>query len=78
MNNQKNNNNISNNRNNKNNINNSNRNISDIKDSKAQKKAQQVVDAYVGEAQLKSDPMGSWTGKAKNSNEVPVQDADDL
>ena len=48
------------------------------KESKAQRKAQQVVDAYVGVSQLKADPMGSWTGKPQNANEVPVQDADDL
>ena len=55
-----------------------NNNISNNKESKAQKKAQQVVDAYVGKSQLKSDPMGSWTGKPQNPNDVPVQDADDL
>ncbi|MBE7027334.1 MAG: hypothetical protein E7410_07245 [Ruminococcaceae bacterium] len=58
--------------------NNKNNNINNVKESKAQKKAQQVVDAYVDKSQLKSDPMGSWTGKPQNSNEVPVQDADDL
>lgn len=26
----------------------------------------------------KTDPMGSWTGKPANPDEVPVQDADDL
>lgn len=46
--------------------------------SNAQKKAQQVVDAYVGSSQLKTDPMGSWTGKPRHADEPPVQDADDL
>lgn len=46
--------------------------------SNAQRKAQQVVDEYVTHAQLKTDPQGSWTGKPRNANEVPVQDADDL
>ena len=46
--------------------------------SNAQRKAQQVVDKYVTHAQLRTDPQGSWTGKPRNSNEVPVQDADDL
>lgn len=26
----------------------------------------------------KTDPLGSYTGKPENPNEVPVQDADDL
>lgn len=28
--------------------------------------------------QSKSDPLGSYTGRPENPNEVPVQDADDL
>lgn len=47
-------------------------------ESKAQQKAQQVVDAYVNHFQLRSDPMGSWTGKPETPGDVPVQDADDL
>lgn len=46
--------------------------------SNAQRRAQQVVDEYVTHAQLRTDPQGSWTGKPRNANEVPVQDADDL
>ncbi len=45
---------------------------------KAQQKAQQVVDAYVSSSQLKTDPMGSWTGSPRHKGETPVQDADDL
>lgn len=52
--------------------------MSTKKTSKAQKKAREVVDAYVGKNQIKSDPMGSWTGKPKNPADTPVQDADDL
>lgn len=45
---------------------------------KTPKKAWDVVDAFVGKHQLKSDPMGSWTGNPVDKYEVPVQDADDL
>ena len=44
----------------------------------AQQKAQQVVDVYTSKEQMKTDPLGSWTGRPRNANEVPVQDADDL
>lgn len=50
----------------------------DKKMSKAQKKAQQVADAYVDNFQMKTDPMGSWTGKPRHANEKPIQDVDDL
>ncbi len=44
----------------------------------AQQKAQQVVDVYTSKEQMKTDPLGSWTGRPRNANEIPVQDADDL
>ena len=40
--------------------------------------AQQVVECYTEQAQLDTDPMGSWTGKPADPDDVPVQDADDL
>lgn len=46
--------------------------------SNAQNKAQQVADSYANKSQIKSDPMGSWTGKPENRADTPVQDADDL
>ena len=44
----------------------------------AQKKAMEVVDAYCGKNEKKTDPQGSWTGQPSDKHEVPVQDADDL
>ena len=44
----------------------------------AQQQAQQVVNVYAAKDQTKTDPLGSWTGRPRNANEVPVQDADDL
>lgn len=46
--------------------------------SRAQQKAVEVAEAYVSKEQINADPNGSWTGKPRNANEVPVQDADDL
>ncbi len=42
------------------------------------KKAWDVVNAFVGAEQLKTDPQGSYTGNPRDKDEVPVQDADDL
>ena len=41
-------------------------------------KAQQIVDDYVLESSNQTDPMGSYTGKSLNPDDVPTQDADDL
>lgn len=41
-------------------------------------KTQSVIDAYASPKAKRSDPLGSYTGKPINKNEVPVQDADDL
>ena len=27
---------------------------------------------------IETDPFGSYTGRAENPNEIPIQDADDL
>lgn len=48
------------------------------KNSKAQKKGMEVANEFVSKDSLKFDPNGSYTGKTKNKNEEPVQDADDL
>lgn len=48
------------------------------KSSKAQRKAEKVVETYVGEGEIKTDPMGSWTGKPSDAGEIPIQDVDDL
>ena len=41
-------------------------------------KTKEVVNAYLSEDNLKTDPNGSYTGKPLNKFEKPVQDADDL
>ena len=46
--------------------------------SKAQKKGMEVANEFISKDSLKYDPNGSYTGKTKNKNEKPVQDADDL
>jgi hypothetical protein len=46
--------------------------------SKAQKKADEVVKAYVSKSTLKTDPLGSYTGNSKDKFEKPDQDGDDL
>ena len=43
-----------------------------------QKKVEEVSDAYLSYDSLKTDPMGSYTGKPENKYDKPVQDADDL
>ncbi len=40
--------------------------------------AQQVADSFTNKESKKADPMGSYTGNAKDRNSVPTQDADDL
>ena len=47
-------------------------------DKNPNKKAWDVVNAYNNPAAKACDPQGSYTGRPKNKNEVPVQDADDL
>lgn len=42
------------------------------------KTAEKVVKAYINKKSEKTDPLGSYTGVAKNKKEKPVQDADDL
>lgn len=37
-----------------------------------------VVNSIINEPPSDTDPFGSYTGKPKDPNEVPVQDADDL
>lgn len=37
-----------------------------------------IVQAIINEPYSATDPNGSYTGKPKDKNEVPVQDADDL
>lgn len=38
----------------------------------------QVIQAIVRQPASDTDPDGSYTGRPKNKNEKPVQDADDL
>lgn len=37
-----------------------------------------VVDSMINQPPQKNDPLGSYTGKPLDINEVPTQDADDL
>lgn len=58
---------------------NSNMNTSKIsKMKKINEKAGAVAKAYLSSEMLKTDPMGSYTGKPLDKNTKPVQDADDL
>ena len=57
----------------------------EVKDLKKQDKArqpksiaQQIVDDYVLQSSNDTDPLGSYTGKALNPDDVTTQDADDL
>ena len=45
---------------------------------KINEKAGAVAKAYVSSEMLKTDPMGSYTGKPIDKFSKPVQDADDL
>ncbi len=40
--------------------------------------AKAIVQTYVDEGSLSTDPQGSYTGTPREPGEVPVQDADDL
>lgn len=39
---------------------------------------QDLSSKYIDRSSMKSDPLGSYTGKPKNRYDMPVQDADDL
>ena len=45
---------------------------------KINEKAGAVAKAYLSGEMLKTDPMGSYTGKPIDKYDKPVQDADDL
>ena len=40
--------------------------------------SEEIAEEFVEKDQLKTDPLGSWTGTPADENEVPTQDADDL
>lgn len=44
----------------------------------AQKKAEEAASSFASGAAFKGDPGGSYTGRAAEPNERPVQDSDDL
>lgn len=46
--------------------------------SKAQQKADIAVEAFVKSSSYNSDPYGCYTGKPKDDDKVPTQDADDI
>ena len=37
-----------------------------------------VVQDVLNQPPSKTDPLGSWTGRPMDRDEIPVQDADDL
>lgn len=41
-------------------------------------KAEEAARSFVSRDNIKTDPLGSWTGTPANPNEVPTQDVDDL
>ena len=45
---------------------------------KKKQKAEQAVERIMTEGPSFTDPLGMWTGKPANEEELPVQDADDL
>ena len=40
--------------------------------------SEEISEEFVEEDQLKTDPLGSWTGTPIDKDEIPTQDADDL
>ena len=53
----------------------------DIKSTKRNEianKVQSVVQAYLSEDRINTDPNGSYTGRPEDPYEKPIQDADDL
>ncbi len=48
------------------------------KNKQNQPSAQQIVNDYVLESSNETDPLGSYTGKPLNPEDLPTQDADDL
>ncbi len=48
------------------------------KKSAPQQKAMEAAQAFVDSASLQMDPQGSYTGKDREPDAQPVQDADDL
>ena len=49
-----------------------------MKNEKINKKVKSVIDAYTNNGVNKSDPEGSYTGRANHKQDKPEQDADDL
>ncbi len=41
-------------------------------------KAKDTVRAFTDKSNVKTDPLGSWTGNPADLGEVPTQDVDDL
>lgn len=48
------------------------------KESKAQQKADIAAGAFIKSSSFESDPYGCYTGKSRDEDKVPIQDADDL
>lgn len=46
--------------------------------SKAQQKADIAAGAFIKGSSFETDPYGCYTGKSRDEDKVPTQDADDL
>lgn len=53
-------------------------NIENKGSQKIKSKTKEVLKAFVSRGTMRADPMGSYTGKPIEKDQVPVQDADDL
>ncbi len=40
--------------------------------------SEEIAKEFVNLDEIKTDPLGSWTGSPKDKDDVPTQDADDL
>ncbi len=45
---------------------------------KNSKRVTEIVESMQNQNEIQTDPQGSYTGKAQNPYETPVQDQDDL
>ena len=50
----------------------------DLNKSDNPQQAVEAAQAYTSEDNVKTDPLGSWTGNPSDRSEVPTQDVDDL
>ena len=49
-----------------------------LNNSENPEKAKEAAQAYTSKDNVKTDPLGSWTGNPSDQSDVPTQDVDDL